>query len=579
MSPKPAIPARTRLLVSLVPALALMVVISTVLIFQWRTKYARLAREKKGAVLALPHLERARELIERAQKYARFPNPDLEDIRGMAEEAVSMANAALDRNPDSEEGHRVRGRALELMYDFVEAGKDYREARALHPHSPATLHLGLLAARELARARLLDMKAVEGDPAELPGRVIEPLNAYVSVPPEFKFEIDAKHQLIARTCVGFALGEYDRAINQAVAGQPLDTTEWLLPYLRGLSRLELKQFDAAISDLEQAIRASPGTADPHAWLAALYARKGRRTDARTLLGFALQADPRFLEAYLLRSAMWVEDGRHEEAMADFAAAEKLRPALPETPFRRGEAALERWRREGRSKPALLEEAEACFTKFLERSTAPAGYVRRGEVRLERGNREGAEADFTIAVSKGDPEAFDRRAGAHEAAGRWEPARADWTQAIERSADPARRTGALRRRARIPPLEARLADYDALLAHDAKDVSLHLEKAGALAEAGRLDDALAATAMSPPAATIHAFRADIFLKKEDAAATEREASAALALDPLNAAALVARGHARLKSGDKVGAAADWKRALGLRPDLKPSIEPLIERTHP
>ncbi len=574
---------KQKVFLSLVPALALVTVLSSALLLHWRGQHGRLAREKKGRMLALTHIERARERVERSEKYARLPGVDFEEIDSFADEAVKSASNAMARAPESEEARRIRGRALELSYKFDEARDDYAACLELHPESPARFHLGLLETRQLARARLAEMKTAAADLETMRKRAREPLRRYQAPSPDMKFDIDWKYRSICTMAVAYALGDYKELSKNGNAVESYDDVEWIGFYLLGLANLELKQDEEAVNNLEKAVKISPGTADPHAWLGLALERSGRRAEAISELTTALQADPHFLEAYLVRGTLLYEDGRFADARADFDACARLRPSLAEVHLKLGIAAHESWSRGGRVNEADLAAAEEAFTKYIAASQDPAGRLWRARTRMERKNCAGAEADLSTLPAASQVEACELRAEAYEAMGQWAKAEKDCTLVAEKAPDAARAAQALRRRARVRARDGRLpdalADYDTLLARDPKDASLHAEKAETLSQAGRFDDALAATAAgiaeNPGSAPLHALRAEVFLKKEDAAAAIREATEAFSLDPQLAGALVTRGRAFLKTGRAAEAAADWKRAIELRPDLQGELAPLIE----
>lgn len=570
------VPVKFRVLASIVPVLLLMTIVSTAMLFRWRAQYGRLAREKKARDVGLLPLERARELVERVEKYARFPNPDVDDLRSMAEEAVKEASTAIERAGDWEEAYRIRGRALELMYNFDEARNDYEKAATLHPASPANLHLGVLSARQLARARLAGMKASFVDPDRLRARIVEPLNRFVNTPEELQFNVDEKFRFQARACVAYAFGDYKELPTPANAALIFDSTGWIARFLLGLAHFELGEFADAAKSFEDAARASPGTADPRAWLGFVYDRLKRRTDAIAELTAALLADPHFLEAWLIRGTILFEDGRFGDARADFDACARLRPSLPEVQLKLGIACHENWKRTGRSDAADLETAEKAFSALINARPAEVeGRLHRARVRLDLGRHAEAEAD--LAVVPATPEALELRGAVHEAAKQWDKAVQDYTALIEKAADPfqARRRRA-RARANAGRLDEALGDLNALIELDPKDAGLLLEKAALQLGAGRPDDALATTDRAPQAARVLVLRAEIFLKKGDAAAAVREATAALTADPQLADAFAARGRANLEKGAKPEALADLKRAIDLRPDLAKELAPLLEK---
>src|SRR5687768_1726325 len=149
------LPAKYKVLASLAPALLLLSIISTTFFLRNQKERSRLAREKKSAALALPHLEQAREIIERTERYLRLPSPEelrRDEIRDFIQLALDAADRALEFAPTSEEAFRLQGRALELDYNFDEAREAYAKAIEQHPESPARFHLGLLGTRVYTRA-------------------------------------------------------------------------------------------------------------------------------------------------------------------------------------------------------------------------------------------------------------------------------------------------------------------------------------------------------------------------------------------------------------------------------------------
>ena len=584
----PAARKSSLVLVSLVPLLLLMAIWSTVQFFIVRADRSRLAAEKKGRQKSIPLTEQAKELVDRAEKYARLPNPDddrLDDIRGMAEEAVEDASKALEKFPDHEEALRVRGRALELMYNFEEARASYEEGVPLHPESPARYNLGILGTRMLARARLAEMKLALLPQESLMLRAREPLRRFQAPAPEFSYEMAHKVRNICTLCISYADGEWSKVPGNANAASGFDETEWIIPYLDGLAYYELKQYPKAAGSLEKSIRLAPAIADPHAWLGAVLNRLGRRQDALAALSQALRANEHFLEAYYLRGMILFEDGRFANARADFDACARLRPSLAEVQLKLGVASLEHWERSGRPPGKDLAVANAALTNYLNaNSRDPQGYLLRARARLGLGQPE-AEADLNQALSLA-PNAVDAlalRAMLHESRRQWAQAEKEYDAILEKSPEPARAAEVLRKRARVRAkggrYEESLQDYDALLSKDPNDLGLYLEKAGLQFMAKKLDDALATTQKTfgrgPNNPRILALRAEVYLEKGDAQKALEESTQAVVSDPELADALVTRGQAFLKLGRKDEAYADFKKALEKRPDLKEKLDPLIE----
>jgi tetratricopeptide (TPR) repeat protein len=581
-----------RVAASLVPILAIMAIWSTGYLFKFKSDYGRLAREKRARTLGIPRLAQAEEALAQAARYARQADPDPDAVRERAELAVQIATDVLalmqEETIQKEEPHRLRGRALELQHNFEEARADYEEAVRQHPESPARYHLGILGTRELARARLADLKLSLLPEEKLQTRAVEPLRRYQAVSPEFRekklaLHIDMDAQSLCTLAEAYALGDHRDAPRLAGAAEGFDKTQWLIPYLHGLSLFELKDVEGALRRFQAARSLLPSSAEVHAWIGLCLHRLGRRIDAVSALSQALQADPHFLEAYYVRGGILFDDGRFGEAREDFAACVRLRPGLREAQLKLGLAAWEAWQRGGRNDPALLEAAAQGFTGLLQTDPRdPQAWLQRARVRVAQGDAAQAEADLAqaLALAPAAVDALLLRAGILAAKKDWDGAEKEYAAALDRSNDPARTAEARRGRARLRAAAGRLdgavADFDALIAGDPNDLGLHEEKIRALLGAGRHDDALAATSKAPGRSPrLLTLRAEIALAKGDGGAAIEEATQALVLDRLHADALLVRAEACLKQGLKGRAVADWRAALELRPDLRGRLQPLID----
>lgn len=582
---KPMVPTRTRVLASLAPVLFLLAVTASVFFFKNTRQLARLTRERKAAVLALPHLEQAREILERTERYLRLAAHD-DFRRGETRDFVQLSLDATERalkfDGASEEGFRLQGRALELAYNFDEARESYAKAIEQHPESPARYHLGLLGTRLLARARLAEFKLADVSAETLASRASEPLRRFQAVNDVYKFATDRKLVYMCTVCVAYALGDYSAVSTAARAAREWDATEWLPSYLEGVAAWELKRPADAVKAFEEAVRLAPAVADPHAWLGAALHAVGRRTEAVAALSTALQASEHFLEAYYVRGQILFEDGRYADALADFSACARLRPSLAEVQLRLGVSALEHWNRSGRREAALLETAAAALTAAVDADPRePRRRLLRARAWAGLGKAEAAEKDLAeaVALSPGALDVLLLRAELHEGAGRWAEAEKELSAALEK-AEPARRAELLRRRAaaraRAGRVEEALGDFDVLLETDPNDAGAHLDKARLLAGAKRFDEALAAVNKAPLSARSALARAEILLEKGESAAARAEADFALKADPELAEAYVARGRAALAAGDKAAAREDFTRAVEKRPDLKAAVEPLLKQ---
>lgn len=576
--------ARTKILVSLVPALFILSIVSTVFFLRNQKERSRLAREKKGAALALPHLEQAREIIERTERYVRLPGLDdhrRDEIRDFVQLALDATERAVEAAPTSEEAFRLQGRALELQYNFDEAREAYAKAIDQHPESPARFHMGLLGTRVYARARLAQFKLSTVPKDQLAAQASEPLRRFQAVDPVFKFASDRKRVALCTVCVAYAVDDHAAIPVAARAAREWDATEWLPSYLEGLGHWERKNSAEALKAFEEAARLAPAVADPHAWLGVALHAVGRRTDAIAALTSALQASEHFLEAYYVRGMILFDDGRFADASADFAACARLRPSLAEVQHRLGVASFEHWQRSGRSDAAALDQAAAALSAAVEADPKdPARRLLRARAWVAQRKLQQAEKDLAeLAVLA--PDAIDARllrAEILDGSGRAAEADAEYGAVLEK-ADGARRASTLRlraaSRARAGRWDDALADLDALLTQDPNDAGARLEKARLLFSAKRLDDALKAVELAAPTARAALLRAEILLEKGETAAARAEADVAVKGDPELAEAYVVRGRAALAAGDKAAAAEDFKRAVEKRPDLKSKVDELLK----
>ena len=110
-----------------------------------------------------------------------------------------------------------------------------------------------------------------------------------------------------------------------------------------------------------------------------------------------QSDEDRAEALTTRGSLFDDEGRHDEALADFTAALKLVPNDPTTWIARGNA----WDNKGEKQKAIADYTEAI--RLNPGDAAP--YYNRGTVHQELGETAKAAADYRKALEI-DPE-FDQ----------------------------------------------------------------------------------------------------------------------------------------------------------------------------
>jgi len=194
---------------------------------------------------------------------------------GAADEALRLADAAVDRNADSARAHHLRGRALAIKGDVARAEAAFRQALARDPKL-ADAHAGLghlfLKRREVARA--------------------------------------------------------EQAFDTALRLRP-DHVDALLGL--GSLRLERGQVEAARADFERAVRAEPESGPARMALASFYASQGKLEDAITELQ-GLTSKVAHIGGTLQLAAFYLRAERNDKAIATLLPFAKKYPRLSQVHY-------------------------------------------------------------------------------------------------------------------------------------------------------------------------------------------------------------------------------------------------------
>jgi tetratricopeptide (TPR) repeat protein len=108
---------------------------------------------------------------------------------------------------------------------------------------------------------------------------------------------------------------------------------------RGWEHLDRKEYDAAITDFDEAIRLNPNFATAYNNRGFAYARKGNLEQALTDYNEAIRLDPNQANFYSNRGDAYRAKGEDRQAIADYDAALKLNPSLDVVLHNRGSARL------------------------------------------------------------------------------------------------------------------------------------------------------------------------------------------------------------------------------------------------
>lgn len=101
------------------------------------------------------------------------------------------------------------------------------------------------------------------------------------------------------------------------------TREYALSLLKGSYYLKKQEYGAAISHLQDALRAAPGDADVCYNLAGAYAALGESALAVKYLGRTLEARPEDVDVYCVLGKIYYCDGEYAKARDNFVLAREL----------------------------------------------------------------------------------------------------------------------------------------------------------------------------------------------------------------------------------------------------------------
>ena len=125
--------------------------------------------------------------------------------------------------------------------------------------------------------------------------------------------------------------DYVEKLNQCLAvvgdAQRLNVTEAC--YNRGISRCHEEDYEAAISDFDQALQLNPKLADAYYNRGLAYTKLGQYQEAIEDYTEALEINPNWADAYNNRGNAYYKLGNHEKAIADYNQALSINPDLAE----------------------------------------------------------------------------------------------------------------------------------------------------------------------------------------------------------------------------------------------------------
>jgi tetratricopeptide (TPR) repeat protein len=400
------------------------------------------------------------------------------EMAALCAAALKAYGQALELDPNNAVAYYQRG----LLYAHLgrpgEAAADYARAIERDPKGPA--------AAQARRGRAAAYQA-----ARQYEKALADCDELLKADPRSAWEYLRRAGVYAEAGrPGEAAADYARAIERDPKGPAAAQAR------RGRAAMYqgARQYEKALADYDEWLKAEPKSAEAHLGRAGLYAelrrhgeaaadyaraievdpkgpaaaqaRRGRaaayqaaRQYERALADCEewLKADPRSAEAYYQRGLVYAQMGRHGEAAADFSRVIELDPKGPDA------AQARRGRADAYQAARQYEKAVAAYGELLKADPGSAeAYYQRGLLYAQLGRHGEAAADFSRAIEPdpkgpGVPQARRGRAAAYQAARQYEKA---------------------------------LADCDELLKADPGSAWEYLRRAGVYAEAGRHGEAAA-----------------------------------------------------------------------------------------
>jgi len=461
--------------------------------YLWRGR-ARLAAD---ATKARADFEKVRAL-GREPREKRIAEAAIAWCDGRYADVVELASRTVEADRFDAEAYRLRGLAHEKLGRHDRSAEDFAQVLRIHALNVEALLLRSRAHRSQGRAApaLADaQRALDLDPG-------------------------SRDALLARAASHQVAGDFEKALADAsdVKGDDGEVRVLKARALEGLRR-----FEEGLAELDKA----PRHGAAHVARALLLRQLGRKEEARSAFGKALESDPEDAAALEGRGSLLVELGRHDEAIADLGRAIQLDP-------KRAGA----WRA-------------------------------RAAARRAKGDAPGADADEAEArkLQAEDVTAISERGRALEKKGDFSAAVAEWDRALRVRPDDFdllnARGDAL---FDLREIQRALADYGRMiqLRPDAPEGYYH--RGNCRFELGEdpVPDYDKAIELDPRFYAAYTNRGRQYCTRRDFDKGIADFTRAIQLNPREHVAYQNRGTAKTQKGDLEGALPDYTRAIELNP---------------
>ena len=328
---------------------------------------------------------------------------------------------------------------------------------------------------------------------------------------------------------------------------------------RGLGYDTKGDFDAAIADFSEAIRADPKHATAYFGRGYAYESKGDLDHAIADYSLAIGINPKYAAALVRRGLTYDDKGDLDRAMSDFDEAIRIDGKNADAHVGRGRV----YRSKGDVERALAEFDDAIRINPRD----AIAYVNRGLIHAGGGDYDRALTEFDSAIQI-DPKstiALVHRGYAYRDKTYYDRAIADFSEAIRlnpRQADAIVARGTSYRRK--GELDRAFIEFGEAIRINPGFFRAYTARAEAYAEKGNYDRALAdsneAIRLAPKELTPYQHRADVFGAMGDSDRAIADYGEAIRLDPLDPEPLTGRGLVYEKQSQIARARADFNAAL-------------------
>ncbi|OUD12212.1 tetratricopeptide repeat protein [Thioflexithrix psekupsensis] len=330
-----------------------------------------------------------------------------------------------------------------------------------------------------------------------------------------------------------------------------------------MTKLSLEKQEE-LKKLDESIHHDPENAQGYNERAILYAENGKYDEAFADFNQAIELEPKKADYYNNRGFFYLKQKQYEKALADYNQAIALSPKKARYYNDRGNVYLEQ---------KQYEKALADFNQAIALNPKEIGYYHnRGLVHAKQKQYEEALADYNQAIALNPKEAgfYFNRGNIYSEQKQYEKALADFNQAI--TLNPKEAVFYLERgtvHSKQGQYEKALSDYDKAIALNSKQAAFYNNRGNIYAEQKQYKEALTdfdqAIRLNPNDARAYYNRSSIFFEQKEYEKALADYNQAIILNPKEAGFYHNRGIVYFEQEKYEKALTDYNQAIELNPD--------------